>query len=441
MADKKKTVGLFVLISLVCGNMIGSGIFLLPSNLARIGSISLLSWIFTGLGAICLALMFSHISRFFPKSGGPYVYVRETFGNYLGFQTAYSYWIAIWVGNAAIALALVGYLSVFFPMLLDHGYTFLFAVIFVWITTIINCFGVATAGLVQIITTVLKLIPVLFIGLVGWFYVDKGNFIHYVNITKPHVSNFSAISTGAALTFWAFIGLESATVPSGSVRNPTRNIPLATIIGTLLAALAYILSSAAIMGMIPANELNQSASPFALAAKVIFGEWGQALIAIGAIISCFGALNGWVLLQGQVAMAAAEDGLFPKIFAKLNKHHVPAIGIIITSLFITLLLVLTLSKSLVEQFNIIILIAVLANVIPYLYTSIADLFYLKRDNASFKKRIFLAIIAILGAAFSFWAIFSSGKQTVYYGAILLLSSVPLSAFFARKSSKNTTLEK
>lgn len=435
MQARKKEIGLITLITLVCGNMVGSGIFLLPSSLAGIGAISLVSWVFTGIGAICLALVFAHISRIIPKSGGPYSYARAAFGDYLGFQTAYNYWFAIWIGNAAIALALVGYSRVFFPILDDPWNTFFAAAGVVWLLTAINIFGVRTAGLVQAITTLLKLIPILLIGLVGWFYVDKNNFIAYANISHPHLSTFSALSSGAALTFWAFIGLESATVPEAAVKNPERNIPLATLIGTVLAAIVYILSSSAIMGMIPASQLQHSVSPFAQAAKIIFGAWGEYLIAAGAVISCFGALNGWILLQGQVAMAAADDQLFPSLFSKRNKRHVPAEGMVITSLLITLLLLLTASNNLVEQFNIIILLAVITNVIPYLYTTIADLLCIQEGNGPTYKKIMLMCVATIACIFSFWAIFSSGFRTVYYGSILLLTSVPVYAWMVRKNIK------
>ncbi len=427
-----KKMGLVMLAALVCGNMIGSGIFLLPSSLAGIGSVSLLSWIFTGVGALCLALVFAHMSTLITKTGGPYSYARVTLGEFIGFQTAYSYWVAIWVGNAAIAIAMVGYLRFFFPVLSDPWYTFAVAAGVVWLFTLINLLGVRSAGFVQAVTTVLKLLPILLVGLLGWFYIEDKNFTSMFNITQPHISNFSAISMGAALTFWAFIGLESATIPAGYVKNPKRNIPLATIVGTSIAAIVYIASSTAIMGMIPAAELKSSVSPFADAARMIVGPWGAALIAVAAIISCLGALNGWVLLQGQVAMAAANDQLFPPLFAKLNKNDVPAKGIVITSLLITILLLLTTSKDLIQQFNIIILLAVLANVIPYLYTAIAQMLCLQDESLLRAKKYGLFAVAFVALCFSFWAIYSSGIKTVFYGSVLLLTSVPFYAWVTRK---------
>jgi len=426
-------LGLITLVTLVTGNMIGSGIFLLPSNLAQIGSISLYSWVFTLFGALSLTMVFAHLSHRLPKTGGPYAYTRATLGNFVGFQTAYNYWMAVWIGNAAIAVALVGYLRVFWPALMNHQLSAWVAIGIVWLLTIINIMGVRSAGLTQLFTTILKLIPILLIGIVGWFYIHPGYYIQNYNVTSPKINNFAAVSMGATLTFWAFIGLESATVPADAVKNPSRTIPFATLIGVLIAAITYIASSIAIMGMIPTSALQHSTSPFADAAKIIFGTWGRDLIAVGALVSCFGALNGWTLLQGQIPLAAANDNLFPKFFAKCNKKGVPAIGLAVTSALVSLLLLLTASKNLVNQFQIIILLATFATLIPYLYSAIAEIVLLKRMARKLTKKAYTQMgIAIFAGLFSFWAIMSSGKNTIFYGVILLLSSVPLYAWHVKK---------
>jgi len=423
MEEKKKKLGLFALVALVAGNMIGSGIFLLPSNLAQLGSLSLISWGITALGTLFLAFVFARMSSLVLKAGGPYAYAQNTFGNFIGFQTAYGYWIAIWVGNAAIALAAVGYSAVFFPALANPLIGCLVSIIFIWIFTFINVMGVHNAGIVQSVTTVLKLIPILFIAFVGWFYFNPSLLFDSLNVTTPQQSNFSLITQAATLTLWAFIGVESATVPSESVINPKRNIPLATFLGTIIAAVAYICSSAAIMGMVPNSQLQASTSPFADAAEVILGPWGKWLVALGAIISSLGCLNGWTLLQGQIPMAAAKDKLFPKIFQKLNKRGVPAVGLTISSLLISVVLLLTISKNLVDQFKVIILVATLANLIPYLYVPVAEIILLKGKQNAFDKRA--KIIAFLAIIYSFWAILGAGQDILSYGMILIFSTMPL----------------
>ncbi len=429
--EGKKQLGLASLTALVTGDMIGSGVFLLPSEMARLGSLSLISWVFTALGTMFLAFVFSRMSSLVTKTGGPYAYAREGLGNVVGFQTAYCYWIAIWVGNAAIALAACGYLSVFFPILSQPIYACLASIAFVWLFTLVNLGGIHGAGIVQLVTTVLKLIPIFFIGIVGWFYFKPDLIVSSANVSGA--SSYDLITHGATLTLWAFIGVESATVPSGSVKNPTRNIPLATIMGTAIAAIAYIASSTVIMGMIPNEALQTSLSPFADAAQIIFGTWGKWLIAIGAIVSCLGALNGWILLQGQVPMAAADDNLFLRIFSRRNRNGVPAHGLIITSVLISVLLFLTLSPDLVKQFKVIILMATLANLIPYLYTPVSEIILLRKVGwLGSKVSVFVAIAAIL---YSFWAIMGAGTDILSYGSLLILSSVPLYIFATRSESK------
>lgn len=426
--------GLWTLTALVTGNMIGSGIFLLPADLASIGSISLFSWVLTALGAFVLALVFANMGKIAPKTGGPYAYAKLGLGNLIGFQTAYSYWIAIWAGNAAIALAATGYASVFFPVLAQPLTAAWVTIVVIWALTLVNVLGIREAGIVQLVSTILKLIPLVIVSTAGWFYFHPTFLTEGFNISGH--SNFHALSHAAALTLWAFIGLESATVPAESVDNPTRNIPLATLLGTVIASVVYIASSIVIMGMLPAKVLQYSAAPFADATSFILGPWGRSFIALGAVISCIGCLNGWVLLQGQVAMAAAHDGLFPKIFGKMNKKHVPAVGLVATSVLISALLLLTVSKTLIDSFDFIITLTVLASLIPYLYTSVASIIVYKRSTL--KTSHLHITIATIAAAYSCWAIMGTGEHFILYGSILLFSAVPLYAVIYQKGNHRET---
>lgn len=434
MTQQRKKLGLMTLTSLVAGNMIGSGVFILPADLARVGSISLLSWGFTALGAFLLALVFSKMGSLIPKTGGPYAYVEAGFGEYLGFQTAFTYWMAVWIGNCGVAVALMGYLMVFFPQLGNQYIETFVAISIIWLLTYVNLRGVATAGKVQFVTTVLKLLPLLAIAIFGWFHFHPEYLTNHFNITGA--SNLKAFSHSATLTLWAFIGVESATVPAGSVENPTRNIPLATLFGTLVAMVLYVSSSTAIMGMVPAEILANSASPFAAASKVIFGQWGSWIIALGAIVSSFGGLNGWILIQGQIAMAASDDKLFPKVFSKRNKAGVPYWSLIITSVLMSLLLISTSNPNLVNQFQLIILIAASATLVIYLYSAISQVIILCKINNKLKlSDIGHIIIALLGACYAFWAFLGGGKDIVFYVMILLFCSLPLYAItvWQRKS--------
>lgn len=424
-ASRKGGLGLWMLTALVAGNMIGSGIFLLPASLASYGSISILAWMFTGVGAIFLALVFARLSTLIPKTGGPYAYCRAGFGDFIGFEVAYNYWIALCVGNAAIVVAFVGYLEQFWPGLHDNILlSFGVKIAAVWIMALINIMGIRNAGAVQLITTILKILPLLLISAVGLWYLNPH---HFTEFNLSGKSDMAAFTGAATLTLWSFIGLESATVPAEQAKN-TRDIAKATILGTLIAAIIYILSTTAIMGIIPPSQLAHSNAPYAEAAKLVFGKTGGLFIAIGAIISCLGALNGWTLLQGQVPMAAARDGLFPSFFAKESaRFGTPVNGLLVSAALISLLLALTLKASLVEQFTLIILLATLSSLIPYFFTALAELMiFIKMRNEFNVKRFWgSSLIAIVAAIYSFWTIAGSGEKIVFYGCLLFLSGVPV----------------
>lgn len=424
MKGKQNKLGLFMLIALVIGNVVGAGIFILPSQLARVGNIGLLSWVFTSFGAILLALVFSKMSLLIPKTGGPYAYAFAGFGEYIGFQTAYYYWISLWCGNAGITITLLGYLRVFFPSLVNPVYNLIVANIIIWSLTFINILGIRRAGVLQVITAVIKFVPFFIIMAFGWLYFHPEYITTNFNVSGK--SNFAAFSYAATITFWAYIGLESATVPAGSVINPQRNIPLATIIGTLIAAVIYFVCSLLITGMLPHNLLINSASPFADATKLIFSKSGEVIVSIGAIISCIGTLNGCTLLQGQVPMAAADDKLFPKIFSKRSKANTPIASLIISASLISFMLLFTAKKNLMDQFQTILVITAVMCLLAYLYTSAAEIIILPKNYSA--KSLMHLVIAILAMCYTFWAFFGAGKENLYYCLIFVFASLPLYAW-------------
>ncbi len=423
----KRNLGLWMLTALVVGNMIGSGVFLLPASLAALGSVSIFGWALTGVGAILLALVFANLGRSMPRTGGPYAYARSAFGDFVGFQTAWGYWIAVWAGNAAIAVAFVGYLGYFFPGVVANGLSAaLAAIAAIWLLTLVNIAGVREGGQVQLVTTILKFVPLAVIGLVGIFFIKGSNFGAFAP-----TGVFPGITSAAALTLWAFIGLESATVPAEEVKDPERNIPRATIIGTLLATGVYVLATVAIMGIIPNADLAKSTSPFADAAQAIFGSWGGSAIALVAMISAFGALNGWILLQGRVPLAAAQDGLFPKAFAKVHgKRGTPVFGLVVSSILVTGLMLMNYNQGLVAQFSFVILLATLTTLVPYAYSAAAQAVLWIREPERFSGRSFArdTIVASLAFAYSVWAIIGSGTDVIAKGFILLTLGIPVYVF-------------
>jgi APA family basic amino acid/polyamine antiporter len=419
------SLGLGTTTALVVGNMIGSGVFLLPSSLASYGSVSIVAWLFTSAGALLLALVFARLGRSFPQTGGPYVYSRRAFGGFVGFQTAWGHWIALWVGNAAIAVAFVGYLAHFWGELSDNQVlSVVGGLAAIWVLTAVNVAGVRAGGLVQLVTTVLKLVPLLGVALLGLFFIDGDNLTPF---NSSGDSAFGAVTSAATLTLWAFIGIESATVPAEDVDDPERNVPRATVIGTIVAAVVYILGTIAVMGIVPADVLAESTAPFADAATVMYGDWAGNAVAVGAIISAFGALNGWILLQGQVPLAAARDGIFPRVFARMSRNGTPVVGLVVSSVLVTGLMLMNYTSSLVDQFTFVILLATLTALVPYAYSAAAEvmLFITEPERFSGARFVRDTVVAALAFAYSLWAIAGSGEEIVFKGTLLLLGGIPV----------------
>ena len=414
-------IGFWSSTSLVAGNMIGSGVFLLPASLAAYGAISLLGWLFSSLGAILLAVVFGNLGRLAPNTtGGPYAYTRLGLGNFPGFLVAWGYWISIWCTNAAIAVALVGYLEVFFPIL---GTQKLVAVItglaVIWLFTWINSKPLKTVALVQLITTILKIMPILLVGFIGILYINTD---HFFPINLSGESSFSAITTTTTLTLFAFLGMESATIPSKNIKDAATTIKKATMAGTLITIVVYILSSIAIMGIIPPEVLSESNAPFADAAGLFWGVSAKYIVAAGAVIATLGALNGWILIQGQIPMAAAQDELFPKIFGKLNGNNSPIIGIVLSSILASILMGLNYTKGLIDAFTFMMKLSTLSVLTPYLLSTISMLILIRRKEGNISiPKILLAIATV---AFCTWVIVGCGLETIIWGVLLLAIGIP-----------------
>ncbi len=404
--------------------MIGSGVFLLPASLASYGSISLIGWIISAFGAATLAFVFIEFSKMLPgTSGGPYVYSRNGLGDFAGFLVAWGYWISVWCVNAAIAIALVSYLGVFFPILQsDNLLAVSVGLAIVWGVVWINTLGIREAGIFALITSILKIAPLLAIGLFGLFYLQTE---HLFSFNISGLSNIQAITQTATLTFFAYMGVECATIPSGDIENPQKTIPRSTYFGLSVAALVYILGTTSLMGIIPPEQLQYSQAPFADAAAIIWGPWAENLVAIGAIVSTLGALNGWILVQGQIPAAISRDKLFPGVFAKENRKGVPALGILISSLLISVLMVMNYSRGLVEAFKFAILLSSMTSLIAYLFTAVSYVIVTAKKEGMKTGFVTKAILGAFAFLFALWAIAGSGFEVVYWGFILLVLGIPV----------------
>lgn len=431
---KPQKIGLITSISYVIGNMIGAGIFVIPAILAPYGSISFLGWIFTAIGALILAKIFGNFSKIIGnKSGGPYTYSRAGFGDFIGFLVAWGYWISIWVGNAALAITIVGALSFFFPILdSDPIYRVLAGLSFIWFFTWINTRGIKESGKVQVITTVLKLLPLVFVIVAGLFLFDINNFPSF-NLTGE--SNFAIFPVVATITLYAFLGIESASIPAANVENPEKTVPRATLIGTIIVTLVYILGSVVLFGILPMDVLAASPSPFAEAARLIGGDFGGYFVAGGIAMAAIGCLNGWILFTGQIPMAASQDKLFPKIFGKQNKNGAPAMGLIIGSILTSTIMLMNLSSGLVDQFKFIADIVVFSNLIPYLFVAAAYILVLIERKIHVNNWVKTIALGMLGILFSLWTIYGAGKESVFFGLLLLLCGIPMYVIMKWNQSK------
>ncbi len=424
MKTKSQKIGLLTTTSLVVGNMIGVGIFVLPAVLSSYGSISLLGWIFTATGALILAKIFSNFSRIIvSKSGGPYIYSKAGFGDFIGFLVAWGYWIACWVGNGAIAIAIIGAASFFIPELATNSILSVsLGLALIWIFTWINARGIKDSGKIQLVTTIFKILPLLFVIIVGLFFFEFDNFPAF-NLTGE--SNFSAISAVATLTLYAFLGIECATIPAGNIENPDKTIPRATMLGTIIVTILYILGTVVLFGVLPLDILQNSPAPFAEAAKIIGGNYGGYFVAVGVLISGIGVLNGWILITGQISMATAKDDLFPDFFKKENKNGAPVNGFIIGGVLSSVVMLMNYAEGLVEQFEFIVQLTVLVILMPYLFTAASYALIVIEKKLHTKSWIKTFILSALGFAYSLWAIYGSGYETVFYGFLLMLIGIPV----------------
>jgi len=437
---KAKQLSFIMLTALVMGNMIGSGVFLLPATLAPYGHFALAGWAVSAVGAMLLAFVFARLSFHIPLQGGIFAFSRHAFGDYIGFQVAWGYWIQTWIGNAAIVVTIMAYLASVWPALISNKVLAIcISQGILWGITGINLISLRMAGIVQTITTVLKLMPILLIVAVGIFYIDLPNIT--VAPMDTSTSSWDIMNKVVLLTMWSFIGVETAGVPAGSIANPKKTIPLATLVGTGLTAVVYLLSMVVVMGVMPQGELASSTAPYAIAAQYIFGSsWGVFffwLIAVGAIISSLGALNGWILIQGQMPLAAAETGLFPKIFKKTNKTDVPYVGVIVSSGLISLLLLFGIQGGFISLFEFIISLATLAILICYLFAVAAQLLMIQTKEIEPKDLSWTdRILAPLAFIYVLYAMYGAGSLMGIV-ALFFFASTPIYGFLAKKKKRNS----
>ncbi len=433
MSKANNKIGVVQLTILTIVNMMGSGIIMLPTQLAQVGTISILSWLVTAAGSTALAYAFAKCGMFSKKSGGMGGYAEYAFGRSGNFMANYTYAVSLLIANVAIAISAVGYGAVLFGVELSPIAICLATIGVLWLATVANFGGARITGQVSSVTVWGIIIPVIGVSLIGWFWFD---FDLYKAAWNPHdMPFFKALGGSIAMTLWAFLGLESACANSEAVENPEKNVPIAVMGGTIGAAIIYIISTNVIAGIVPNGELALSNAPFGLAFAQMFNPTIGSIVMACAIISCTGSLLGWQFTIAQVFKSSADEGFFPKAFSKVTKKDAPVVGMLIIVSVQTLLSLMTISPSLSKQFEALVNLAVVTNIIPYILSMAALGVMQKQLNIPVKQARIANFMAVIGALYSFYALYSSGETAVMLGSIATFFGWTLFGIISNKNDK------
>jgi APA family basic amino acid/polyamine antiporter len=436
--QKARALGLTSATGLVIGSIIGTGVFAMPAVLAGAGTSSLLVLAVIAVGATLLAVMFGQLTKRVPNSdGGLYAYARHEFGDFAGYLTGWCYWIQAWAGNAAIVSAWVFYVDALFGINPSGIGNWGIALVGLWVPAVVNLAGVKQMAWFQNLTVVLKFLPLLFVGVVGWFFVSAGNFGAF-NASGGNL--YSAIGTAAGVALFSFIGVEVAAITAKRVRNPRKNVGRASVLGTAASALLYLVVAAAVMGLVPHHALVNDTAPFVTAFQTIFthGAWAGKLVAALAVVSGIGALNGWTLVTTEVARAAAEDGLFPPAFAWTDHNNTAWFGVLMAALLPSALMLWSYTTATgLKVFTYLVALTVVTVAIPYLFSACAQLTYLVSRRRRVQGWALARDLAIAGASvlFSMWVTFAAGYQAVYQALIIVLAGVIVYAFMKARRER------
>lgn len=418
-------MGLLAASSLVVANMVGTGLFLLPSTMAGVGSISILGWIVAAVGASALGLVFAHLGMVEPQAGGPYAYARDHLGPFAAFQTNFLYWGANVIGNVAIAVSVTGYLAVFFPVLRSPWFANGSTAAIIWLFIWLNTRGANVVGHFTTVSTAAGILPIAFVGVLGWLWFRTDVFMAGWN--PAALPTMTAVNHSASIALWAFLGVESAAVSAGVIDNPRRNVPLATVIGLVVSTMIYVACCTVMMGLLPNAQLRISGAPFADAARVMLGDWAAIVISLAAILKAAGALVGWILIVAQSAQAAAQDGMFMRSFASTNRHGMPVRNLVITGALMTLLLVATTSPDIATQFSTITSATVVLMALPYIYSVVA-MWRLNRElGLAGPRRYLMIVVGLLACAYCVGVVLGQSASLNRQALVVLLVSTPLFA--------------
>ena len=421
-ADQHRVIGFWRGWSIAVGCAIGSGIFMMPTLLAPYGLLGFGGWLIAGSGSILVALTMARLVKRIPRTGGPYVYVNEGLGSFAGFIIAWTYWVACISAIAGISIAFVGYLGFFVPIISDSPiHSLLASMLLVWIIVILNIRSLEGSSKFQLISTLLKLLPLIFMIFLGMLNFNLDN-LPELNPTDLHP--ISLLATVTTLVMWSFIGIETATVPADNVINPQETIPKILIASVVTVLIDYFVISIAIASIVPTSELMNSTAPFALAATKILGLTGGTIISIGALISTLGSLNANTLTAGNISLAAARDGLLPARFMSLTKTGTPIFTYLLTGIFVSILLILNYTKGIVNAFVFMAMLSTLSTLIAYAFCALAEFKFAQTDKKN-QTRNNALLLSCGTFVYAFFAIWGAGIEMIIYSLVLILIGMPI----------------
>ena len=443
MSNSSNKMSVFQLTILTAVNMMGSGIIMLPSKLAQVGALSIVSWLVTAVGSMCLAYVFAKCGMYAKKGGGMGGYAEYSFGKAGNFMANYTYGVSLIFANTAIAISAVGYALGFLNKSLDPIMTCAATIFTLWLATVLNFGGAKYTGRVSSITVWGVIIPCIGLALIGWFWFSPSLYIANWNV---HDMSFGSAAINAiTMTLWAFLGMESACANADAVDNPETNVPKAVlggtliaaacyivstniifgiipsedlVSGTLIAAACYIVSTNIIFGIIPSEDLVSSSAPFGLVFAHMFGPTVGRIIMGLMLLSCFGSLLGWQFTIANVFKAGSDVGYFPAFMKKITSTETPLIGMVTITVIQSLFSLMTISPTLNDQFETLVNLAVITNIIPYLLCMAAIVVIMKAVNHLGSELKTTKFIAFVASIYSLYACYASGFEAMTYGAIV-----------------------
>ncbi|MBN8808475.1 MAG: amino acid permease [Sphingomonas sp.] len=405
----RRPFGFWMATALVVGGMIGSGIFLMPVGLAPLGWTAVAAWGISIGGAVALAFTMARLAQAMPQASGAVAVTGAALGELAGVMVGWSYWVGVWSANAGISIAAASYLGSFVPWVratpLNGALT---AVALIWLLTLLNLGGAKAAGRFQVVTTALKLIPLVTVIVLAGGGLATGR----ASLASGGIA-IGSIASAVTLTLYPLVGFEAAGVAAERVRDPARNVMRASMAGTAGTGLLYILVSIAFLTL-PATTLAASGAPFELLVSTFWSAGPALAIAAFAGIAAIGALNGWVLIQGEVPLGMARAGLLPGWFGRVSARDVPVRVLVVSSTLASLLVLSNASASLGQVFVFVATLATCSTL--WLYAAIAV--------AALKHRIAVPA-ALVGLAFAVVAFVGAGEKAFALSFALMATALPL----------------